>query len=136
MKRWIALSIALAFSAGVAAQTPTPAASPMTPEETAAKKAADRKAKQQMVQGTTEAATAQSATTPIRGSTPPSAKKGKPTKEQRSAGMQGANNPGTNQYGPAAGTAATKVDKDAPKAAKPDLADPTIQKAMQNQKGG
>jgi len=136
MKRLIALSIALAFSAGIAAQTPAPAASPMTPEETAAKKAADRKAKQQMVQGTTEAATAQSSTTPIRGTKPPKQKTTKATTQQRSAGMQGANNPGTNQYGPAAGTAATKVDKDAPKAAKPDMADPTIQKAMQNQKGG
>lgn len=134
MKRWIAMSIALAFSAALGAQTPAPA--PLTPEEAAAKKAADRKAKQQMVQGTTEAATAQSSTTPMRGSEPPSAQRGKPTKEQRSAGMQGANNPGTNQYGPAAGTAATKVDKNAPKAAKPEMTDPAIQKAMQNQKGG
>ena len=136
MKRLIALSIALAFSAAVAAQTPAPAAPAMTPEEVAAKKAADRKAKQDMVKGTTEAATAQSSTTPIRGTQPPKQKTAKATKEQRSAGMQGANNPGTNQYGPAAGTAATKIDKNAPKAAKPDLADPTIQKAMQNQKGG
>ena len=52
MKRWIAMTMALAFSAAIGAQTPAPA--PLTPEEAAAKKAADRKAKQQMVQGTTE----------------------------------------------------------------------------------
>jgi hypothetical protein len=133
MKRLIAMSIALAFSAAIGAQAPAP--SPMTPEEAAAKKAADRKAKQEMVKGTTEAATSQSSTTPTRNPAPPSKKTDKATAEQRSAGLQGANNPGTNQYGPAAGTAATKVDKSAPKAAKPDLTDPTIQKAMQNQKG-
>jgi len=133
MKRWIAMTIALAFSAAIGAQTPAPA--PLTPEEAAAKKAADRKAKQQMVQGTTEAATAQSSSTPYKGTAAPSKKKDKATAEQRSAQMQGANNPGTNQYGPAAGTAATKVDKNATKATKPDMTDPTIQKAMQNQKG-
>ena len=88
-----------------------------------------------MVQGTTESATAQSSSTPYKGTASPSKKTDKATAEQRSAGMQGANNPGTNQYGPAAGTAATKVDKNAPKAAKPEMTDPTIQKAMQNQKG-
>jgi len=134
MKRLIALSIALAFSAGVAAQAPAPTATPLTPEQAAAKKAADRKAKQDMVKGTTESATTQYSSTPNRGTAPPSQKDAKATKEERSAGMQGANNPGTNQYGPAAGTAATKVDKSAPKATKPDMADPTIQKAMQNQK--
>ena len=131
MKRMIAMAIALAFSAGVAAQAPAPA---MTPEEAAAKKAADRKAKQEMVQGTTGAAATQHSTAPNRGPAPPSQKDAKATKEERSAGMQGANNPATSQYGPAAGTAATKVDKNAPKATKPDMTDPAVQKAMQNQK--
>jgi hypothetical protein len=130
--------IALALSAAVGAQTPAPATTAV--DDAAAKKAADRKAKQEMVQGTTSAATAQSSTTPLRGSKPPSEKRGKPTKEQRTEVMKGAmGGPTTgaaSQYGASAAAASAQVEKTAPKAAKPDMSDPKVREAMEKQKGG
>jgi cytoskeletal protein RodZ len=140
MKRVLAVLIAIAWCSAAFAQTaaqttqtsPTnPNAPTPTPAEAAAKKAADRKAKQQMVQSTTEQATSQASQTPLRGSKPAATKTSKPTTAQRKEIMEGANKSASSQYGPAAADASAKVDKNAPKVAKPNLADPKTQEAMQ-----
>jgi len=130
MKRLaIAMFVALVSAASWAQ---APAATPV--DDAAAKKAADRKAKQEMVKGTTEAAATQYSTAPNRGPAPPSAQRGKPSKEQRQEVMKGASEAAASQYGPAAAAASAKVDKNAPKAVKPDMSDPKVREAMQNQK--
>ncbi|MBE7524245.1 MAG: hypothetical protein IT517_15110 [Burkholderiales bacterium] len=130
MKRMLAASIALTFGLGAWAQAPAP-----TADDAAAKKAADRKAKQEMVQGTTQKATTQFSAAPNRGPAPPSQQAAKPTTAERQEINQAVNKQiGASQIGPSAGAAAKKVPKDAPKAAKPDLSDPKIREAMEKQK--
>lgn len=127
MKRMLAASIALTFGLGAWAQAPA--------ADDAAKKAADRKAKQEMVQSTTEKAATQHSVAPNRGPAPPSQQGAKPTTAQRQEINKGVNKQiGASQTGPSAGEAAKKVPKDAPKAAKPDLSDPKIREAMEKQK--
>ena len=128
MKRLAIATISTLLCATSWAQAPAAAT------DAAAKKAADRKAKQEMVKGTTEAAATQYSVAPNRGPAPPTAQSQKLTTEQRTEVMTGASEAAASQYGPAAGAAATKVDKSAPKAAKPDMSDPKVQEAMQKQK--
>ena len=129
MKRMLAASIAMAFGLGAWAQTPAPA-----PDD-AAKKAADRKAKQEMVQSTTEKAATQHSVAPNRGPAPPSQQAAKPTTAQRQEINKGVNKQvGASQIGPSAGAAAKNVPKEAPKAAKPDFSDPKVREAMEKQK--
>lgn len=142
MKKILALMIGVAWCATAIAQTgmntppAAPAAAPTpTPAEAAAKKAADRKAKQQMVQSTTQAADPQASQTPLKGAKPPSQKSTKLTTEQRKETMKGAMGNSTtgasSQYGASAAAASAKVDPNAPKVAKPNMADPKTQEAMQ-----
>jgi len=148
MKRLLALSIATLFSATVGAQstlsaedalreakTKEAAAKELAAQEEAAKKAAaaraaERKRRQEMVQSTTGAAATQYSVAPNRGPAPPG-QADKLSKEERKEVMQGAMQSAGSQYGPSAGTAATKVDPNAPKVAKPDPRDPAVQKALQ-----
>jgi hypothetical protein len=131
MNRLIALALAAAFSATASAQTAAPAASSAPPaQDAAAKKAADRKAKQEMVQSTTEKAATQYSVAPNRGPAAPH-EADKMSKAERKEVMKGAAASAGSQYGPSAGTAATKVDKSAPKAARPDMSDPKVEAAMQ-----
>lgn len=127
MKRMFAASVALTF--GLSAWAQTPAA------DDAAKKAADRKAKQEMVQSTTEKAATQHSVAPNRGPAPPSQQAAKPTTAQRQEINKGVNKQvGASQIGPSAGAAAKNVPKEAPKAAKPDFSDPKVREAMEKQK--
>lgn len=133
MHRILVASIATAFAAAAWAQTSAPAA-----DDAAAKKAADRKAKQEMVKGTTETAATQHSVAPNRDLHPPTTQADKLTPEQRKSVMKGAMGGPTSgaasQIGPSAAAGSAKVDKNAPKVAKPDLSDPKIREAMEKQK--
>lgn len=151
MKSLLVIAIAAALSATAAAQTTSmtaeealrdakakeAAAKQLAADEQAAAakkaaRAAERKRRQEMVSGTTGAATTQFSAAPNR--TFPQnmpAESAKLTPEQRKDVMQGASQSAGSQYGPSAGVAATKVDKNAPKAAKPDMSDPKVEAAMQ-----
>ena len=127
MKRTLAAVIALGMTAAWA-QTPSAT-------DEAAKKAADRKAKQEMVKGTTQLDATQQSVAPSRSPAPPSKQSAKPTTTQRAEINQAVNKQiGGSQIGPSAGAAANKVPKDAPKAEKPDFSDPKIRAAMEKQK--
>jgi len=130
------LLASMAFAAS--AQTNAPASTAVssdtgTPTQATppANKKAQRSAKQEMVKGTTEAATMPS---PQKVQPTPAKKKTKPTSAERKELMQGVNKSASSQYGPSAAEASAKIDPNLPKAAKPDFSDPTTQKAMQNQK--
>lgn len=127
MKRLLVALLGIAFCATAAAQSNAPAT------DDAAAKTEARKAKQEMVQSTTKAATVQSSTTPYKGTKPPSHAK-KLTKEEKKEAMAGVSKSAASQYGPAAGAQAAASNKAASKAAKPDMSDPKVREAMQKQK--
>jgi hypothetical protein len=126
MKRLLAALIGCAFCATATAQTTAPA-------DAATAKADANKAKQEMVQGTTKAATTQSSTAPYKGTKPSSHAK-KLTKEQKKEAMAGVSKSAGSQYSTSAGQQAAAAKKDAPKAEKPDMSDPKVREAMQKQK--
>ena len=135
MKRMLVALATLLFGMAAWAQAPAPAP---TAEEAAAKKAAARKAKQEMVKGTTEKAATQHSVAPNRDMYPPTTEADKLTPEQRKAAMKGAMGGPTSgaasQIGPSAAAGSAKVDKNAPKVAKPDMSDPKVREAMEKQK--
>ncbi len=127
MKRLLAVLIGCAFCASAAAQSTPPAT------DGATAKAEAHKAKQEMVQDTTKAAATQSSTAPYKGKQSASQAK-KLTKEQKKEAMAGVSKSAASQYGTSAGQQAAAANKEAPKAAKPDMSDPKVREAMQKQK--
>jgi len=127
MKRLLVVLIGCAFCATAGAQTTAPAT------DAATTKAETNKAKQEMVQGTTKAATVQSSTAPYKGTKAPSHAQ-KKTKEQQKEAMAGVSKSAGSQYGTTAGQQAAAAKKDAPKAEKLDMSDPKVQEAMRKQK--
>jgi hypothetical protein len=117
MKRLMVVLFMSALCASAAAMSATPATN----------------AKQQMVEGTTEAATKQDSGARYQGAKPPS-EASKLTAQQKKDAMAGVWKMGNSQYGTTAGMAAAKADRNAPKAAKPDFSDPNVREAMRKQK--
>ena len=95
----------------------------------------DKMGSVELVKGTTQAATKQSSGGGYQGTQAPTQRAQKLSKEEKKKAMEGVNAIGASQYGPSAAAQAEKIDPNAPKPAKPDMRDPKIWEAMQQQKG-